>query len=159
VGVVLTSENYNQMNGVVRLADSLKVSDVRIISAAQENFLLEGILSIEQSLLDKYPILRYRANNIKNNINVRGMKETDCNTCYLMFDDSVVAGDQHFPCIIHLREGGNPIGKVGSNMRQERINYALSHNSFEDPICKVNCLDVCCAYNNKAKKLRGQNGY
>lgn len=154
VGVVLTNENYKEMNEIIRFADSLGVADVRIISAAQENFLLEGVLNIEPELLDKHPILKYRANNIRVGVGVRGLKDGDCGTCHLMNDDSVVAGDQHFPCIIHLREGGDPIGKVGANMRQERVEWLKTHNTHDDPICKANCLDVCIQYNNTAEKLR-----
>lgn len=153
-GVVLTNENYNQMNGIIRYADQLGVADVRIISAAQENFLLEGVLAIEEELLAKHPILKYRANNIRNGRGVRGLKETDCRTCHLMTDDSVVAGNYHFPCIIYLREGGNPVGEIGPNMRQERIEYLKNHDCYNDPICKNNCLDVCIDYNNKAESFR-----
>lgn len=152
-GVVLTHDNYQEMNSVIRFADSLGVSDVRIISAAQENFLLEGVLRIEQELLNKHPILKYRANNIRNGRGVRGLKESDANTCHLMLDDSVVAGDQHFPCIIYLREGGEPVGKIGPNMRQERLNWIQTHNTHNDPICKNNCLDVCIDYCNKFSSL------
>lgn len=153
-GVVLTNKNYNQMNDTIRFASSLGVADVRIISAAQENFLLKGIESLSQDVLEKHPLLKYRANNIRQGRGVRGLKPTDCGTCHLMFDDSVVAGDQHFPCIIYLREGGEPIGKIGPNMRQERINWALNHNTHEDFICKNNCLDVCIDHNNKVEELK-----
>ncbi len=153
-GVVLTNDNYKEMNNIIRFADSLGCADVRIISAAQENFILEGVLGIEQELLDSHPILKYRANNIRNGRGVRGLKDTDCGTCHLMNDDSVVAGDQHFPCIIYLREGGAPIGKVGPNMRQERINWLNSHDTHTDPICKANCLDVCIDMNNRCHEFR-----
>jgi MoaA/NifB/PqqE/SkfB family radical SAM enzyme len=153
-GIVLTNENYGQMNDTIRLADSLGVSDIRIISAAQENFMLEAILSIDKDLLEKHPILKFRAENISNGIGVRGIQEEDCYTCYLAADDSVVAGDQHFPCIVYLREGGNPIGKIGPNMRQDRMDWLRTHNSYEDPICRKNCLDVCIAYNNKVVLLQ-----
>jgi molybdenum cofactor biosynthesis enzyme MoaA len=153
-GVVLTDENYQEMNNIIRFADSLGVADVRIISAAQENFLLEGVLSIEPELLATHPILKYRARNIRKGRGVRGLQKHDCGTCHLMNDDSVVAGDQHFPCIIYLREGGAPIGKVGPNMRQERVAWLRTHNTHKDPICKANCLDVCIDYNNKAERLR-----
>lgn len=153
-GVVLTDDNYGQMNDIIRYANSLGVADVRIISAAQENFILEGVLSIEEELLEKHPILRYRANNIRNGRNVRGLQESDPHTCYLMYDDSVVAGDQHFPCIIHLREGGEPIGKIGPNMRQERVEFLKRHDPHKDPICCNNCLDVCIDHINKCHELR-----
>lgn len=151
-GVVLTDENYIHMNDIIRFADSLGAADIRIISAAQENFLLKAVLSIESELLEKHPILKYRANNIKNGIGVRGIKEHDCHQCHLMKDDSVVAGEYHFPCIIYLREGGDPIGKVSPEMRQDRMNWIKSHNTFEDKICRNNCLDVCISYNNKANE-------
>lgn len=153
-GVVLTDQNYKNMNDIIRFADTLGCADVRIISAAQENFLLEGVLSIEKELLEKHPILKYRANNIRNGIGVRGLQDSDPHTCYLMSDDSVVAGDQHFPCIIHLREGGAPIGKVGPNMRQERIDFMKKHDPHNDPICKANCLDVCIQYLRKSESVR-----
>lgn len=156
-GVVLTNENYKEMNNIIRFADSLGCADVRIISAAQENFLLEGVLGIEQELLDKHPILKYRANNIRNGRGVRGLSDGDPHTCYLMYDDSVVAGDQHFPCIIHLREGGAPIGKIGPNMRQERIEFLQKHDPHKDPICKANCLDICVEHLNKCSYFRSMN--
>lgn len=71
-----------------------------------------------------------------------------------MYDDSVVAGYQHFPCIIYLREGGEPIGKIGPNMRQERVDWMKKHDTLSDPICKANCLDVCRRYSNTAERLR-----
>jgi hypothetical protein len=63
-----------------------------------------------------------------------------------------VAGQFHFPCIIYLREGGNPIGKVGPNMRQERKVWAENHDCHKDPICNRMCLDVCVDYCNKIKE-------
>ena len=47
-----------------------------------------------------------------------------------------------------MREYGDPIGKVGPDMRQERARWAETHNCQEDPICKRMCLDVCRDYNN-----------
>ena len=60
-----------------------------------------------------------------------------------------VALNYHFPCVIYMREQGNPIGKVSKNMRKERQEWFEKHNTFLDPICKNNCLDVCRDYNNK----------
>jgi hypothetical protein len=96
--------------------------------------------------------LTYRFNNIKNSISVRGLSDFDSQRCYLTMDDSAVVGDYHYPCIIYLREGGKPIGKVSLSMRKERVEWSNNHNSFEDPICKNNCLDVCRDYSNKVKK-------
>lgn len=153
-GVVLTNENYKEMNNIIRYADSLGVADVRIISAAQENFLLEGVLSIEPELLERHPILKYRAGNIRQGRGVRGLEDHNCGTCHLMNDDSVVAGNHHFPCIIYLREGGEPVGEIGPNMRQERVAWLRTHDTHKDPICKNNCLDVCIQHNDTAERLR-----
>lgn len=54
-----------------------------------------------------------------------------------------------YSCIIALREGAKPIGKVGPNMRKERFDWFKNHDTYNDPICKKNCLDVCRDYNNK----------
>ena len=103
-------------------------------------------------LFDKHPILKYRVNRILRDLPVRGLFEGDSDTCSLIKDDSVVAGGYHFPCVIYLREGGDPIGKVGTSMRKERLDWISKTCTTEDPICSKNCLDVCVAFNNKASK-------
>jgi hypothetical protein len=52
-----------------------------------------------------------------------------------------------------MREQGDPVGKIGPNMRQERLEWIKNHDTYCDPICKKNCLDVCIDYNNKFKEL------
>ena len=36
---------------------------------------------------------------------------------------------------------------AGPAMREERLRWFESHDSFADPICRKNCLDVCIAHN------------
>ena len=108
----------------------------------------EELKKIEPKILNAHPILKYRINNILNNIDVRGLLETDSHKCALMLDDSVIAGNLHFPCVIYMREGGKPIGNVGPNMRKERYDFMQTFDTHKDPICKKNCLDVCVAMNN-----------
>lgn len=151
VGVVLTPENIDSTIDTIKFADSLGVSDIRIISAAQWNEPIPRLHEVPEDIKEKYPILKYRINHFAEGINVRGIKEEDSHQCALVLDDSIIAGDFHYPCVINMREGGEPIGKVGPNMRQERLEWFKNHNSFEDPICKANCLDVCVDYNNKYK--------
>lgn len=153
VGVVLTEDNVQDTKQIIEFASGLDVSDIRIISAAQYNMLLDGVTDISQSILDKHPILKYRINNIKKGRNVRGISKSDCHQCHLVKDDSVVAGKWHFPCVIHMREGGNPIGEIGSEMRKDRVKWFTAHNSYEDPICQKNCLDICIDYNNKCSQI------
>ena len=150
VGVVLTVENVQQTLNTVYFADSLGVSDIRLISAAQWDKPVEALGNIPEEMLNKYPILKYRSENfINGNNKVRGMSDSDSSYCGLMWDDSVIAGDYHFPCVIYMREGGSPIGKVGPKMREARKEWADSHNTHDDPICMKNCLDTCKDYNNK----------
>ncbi len=149
VGIVVTKETVSSFVDTVKFAYSLGVADIRVIPAAQEKDYIEYIGSIPQEILDDCPILAYRVKNLLAGRGVRGIKEEDCHVCCLGLDDSVVAGDSHYPCVIHLREGGGPIGKIGPNMRQERVEWVASHDSYTDPICKKNCLDTCIAHNNK----------
>lgn len=149
VGVVVTEETVVDLKNTIEFASGLGVADIRIISSAQYNALLENARTVSEEVYIKYPILKYRIENLNNERNVRGLELEDSNKCGLVLDDMAIAGDYHFPCIIYMREGGNPIGKIGENMRQERLEWMKNHNTHCDPICKKNCLDVCIDYNNK----------
>jgi len=155
VGTVLTEGNINELSDIVKFAHELGVADIRIISAAQYNAALANAKMIPQEILDAHPILKYRVENILHGRNVRGIQDTDCFRCWLPLDDSVVCGDYHFPCVIYMREKGDPIGKVGTNMHKERLEWAKQHNTHCDPICRANCLDVCINHNNYIAKLEG----
>ncbi|VVB50636.1 Coenzyme PQQ synthesis protein E [uncultured archaeon] len=149
VGVVLDERNVPELPGIIQLAKDLGVSDIRIISTAQEN----KPLPVEDIQDDpRYPILKYRLNNIRHGLNVRGLKPTDSNRCRLVLDDMAIANGIHFPCIIYMREHGAPIGSADQSMeaiRAERERWALTHDTHTDPICQKNCLDVCIDYNNR----------
>jgi MoaA/NifB/PqqE/SkfB family radical SAM enzyme len=149
VGVVLTSENAPHVKDIIEFADSLGVADIRIIPAAQEGNMIEGVEGISQEILDRHPILAYRVSNLLAGKSVRGIKEADCDHCHIVQDDSVACGKFHFPCVIYMREQGEPIGELGPNMRSERIKWFNTHNTQTDEICRKNCLDVCIAHNNK----------
>ncbi|RLB69018.1 MAG: hypothetical protein DRH04_05940 [Deltaproteobacteria bacterium] len=156
VGVVLTDDNEANVVEIVKAAHDLGVADIRIIPAAQKGRKLqEAAAEIPQYILDAHPILAYRVANLLAGKPVRGIKRHDSSTCFLPIDDSVVCGDFHFPCVIYMREQGEPIGRIGPNMRQERIEWALNHDVRKDPICARNCLDVCVDHNNKCLKCFG----
>jgi len=155
VGVVLTDDNFKELKDIIVFASNLNVSDIRIISSAQWNNEQKfRELFDNEEILTKYPILKYRIENFKHGRNVRGIKESDSKKCSLMLDDMVIAGDNHFPCIIAMREGIKPIGSIkGKTMkeiRQERKEWIDNHNTHDCSICKNNCLDVCVDYNNVA---------
>jgi sulfatase maturation enzyme AslB (radical SAM superfamily) len=145
-GVVLDERNVYELQNIIEYATNLGVSDIRIIPSAQWN------QPLDVNIKTDYPILVYRLHNLKNGRHVRGIREADCHKCHLVKDDMVILNDYHFPCIIYMREQGEPIGSVSgktiSDIRREREEWFKDHNSFHDNICKVNCLDVCIDYNN-----------
>lgn len=153
IGIVLTEENVNDIENIIKFAHNLGVSDIRIIPSAQYNQINK--FNIDKNILNKYPILKYRVNNFVNNIPFRGLMKNDCHQCFLVLDDMAVAGNYHFPCIIWLREQGNPIGEIKSStdMRKERFNWMINTDIHKQSICKNNCLDVCRDYNNTFKKI------
>ena len=80
---------------------------------------------------------------------VRGLSESDSHHCPLVLDDIAVAKGFHFPCIIYLREYGLPIGEIGKDVRDQRLEWFLKTDTHKNKICRENCLDVCVDYNNR----------
>lgn len=155
VGVVLTDANSGSVNDIIRFAASLGVGDIRVIPAAQDSDRLRGVV-VDEDILVKYPILRYRIENLQNGRPVRGLHEGDSHQCGLVLDDMAVAEGKHFPCIIYMREGGAPIGSMSDpNVREDRAAWSRSHDTHLDPICRGQCLDVCVSYNNTFRDLQG----
>jgi MoaA/NifB/PqqE/SkfB family radical SAM enzyme len=149
VGIVVTNENIKHVCDTILFAHNLGVADIRVIPAAQ--FTRQNTKSLENisdDVLNAHPILKYRVNRALLGHSVRGISKTDAHKCYLVLDDSVIAGKNHYPCVIYMREMGAPIGEVGINMRYDRVDWSKNHNSYEDAICRNNCLDVCIDYNN-----------
>jgi molybdenum cofactor biosynthesis enzyme MoaA len=155
VGVVITDQNVSQLRETIEFAHSLGVADIRVIPAAQYGpQLMEAAASISQEILDKHPILNYRIQNLRANRNVRGLQPSNNNRCPLVMDDMAVVNGYHFPCIIYLREQGQPIGKMEPGFREARVKWAAEHDTHKDPICSRNCLDVCVDYNDRHRELR-----
>ncbi len=155
VGIVLNEININDIKHILRYIINLKPSDIRIIPSAQYNkFNLSQELKRELLEMSKdFPILNYRMKQLINrDTTIRGRKEDDTLACSLVLDDIAIAGYYHFPCIIYLREGGYPIGQMGWNFREERLQWFKNFEYVDNKICRENCLDVCIAYNNKVMK-------
>lgn len=150
VGVVLDGQNKDDLKNIIEYANTLGVNDIRIIPSAQSNHFLK--IDIEAHL----PILKYRIKHLHDGRHVRGIQETDCNKCHLVKDDMVILHGMHFPCVIYMREQGNPIGSVYNKtlkqIREERKVWFKNTNTMNDPICKKNCLDVCIDHNNKVEE-------
>jgi MoaA/NifB/PqqE/SkfB family radical SAM enzyme len=153
VGVVITPQNLKELPYIIQLATNMGVSDIRIIPSAQGSKTLPDLLgkSYRTHYVDNtYPILRYRLNNIRQGIPVRGLCKTDNHKCPLVLDDMAIKGNWHYPCIIYLREGGDPIGVFEhlKDVRARRFRWFMEHDCFVDHICRNNCLDVCRQLNN-----------
>jgi len=73
-------------------------------------------------------------------------------------EDMAVAGKYHFPCIIYMREHGDPIGEIGRDTRQQREKWFRETDTKQDRICRENCLDVCIQYNNTVMQNRRKSG-
>lgn len=158
VGMVFTEENVGDAKEAVEFVSSLGSADIRVIPSAQYNQALLSLGSIDEAILRQYPILSYRVNNIRNGRSIRGISDKDTKRCPLVLDDMACAGDYHFPCIIYLREKGNPIGKVTEGMREQRKVWSELHDTHADDICRVNCLDVCVDYNNRWAEFHLKGG-
>lgn len=150
VGVVLDGQNRDDLKNIIEYANTLGVSDIRIIPSAQSNHFLK--VDIETDL----PILKYRVKHLHDGRHVRGIQEHDCSKCHLVKDDMVVLHGKHFPCVIYMREQGKSIGTVyGKSLdviRGERKEWFEKTSTKEDLICKKNCLDVCIDHNNKVEE-------
>jgi predicted Fe-S protein YdhL (DUF1289 family) len=151
VGIVLTKDNEGRVMDIVKFAEELGVSDVRIIPAADYNDRLDYDILLRHPI--ESPILKYRIFNMASGKTVRGLTPGCNDRCPLVLDDMAVCDNSHFPCIIYLREGGEPIGQVGPRMRDERFEWSKSHDTHRDSICSKNCLDVCRDYNNRYLEL------
>jgi len=152
VGIVLTEENESSVNDTINFAHSLGVADIRVIPAAQCDTKLRN-LNLPKNIIEHNKILKYRIDRANKGLSVRGLTEKDSNRCALVLDDMAVCEGKHYPCIIYMREGGQPIGNIGPNTREERNKWSETHNCKSDHICKNNCLDVCVDYNNKYAEM------
>ena len=152
VGIVFTEININNALDTIRFVDGLHPADIRIIPSAQYNKAIKKLIDLPETILNKYPILKYRIGNMIVGKNIRGISNSDSKRCAIVLDDVAIVSNYHFPCIIYLREQGNPIGKISSNIREDRYNWFLKHDSYKDVICRSNCLDCIVEYNNKWKK-------
>ena len=158
VGVVLTDTNYRSVNDIIRFAHDLGVQDIRIIPVAQDGNSLVNV-QVDDDLLNAHPILKYRIQKMQAGDRVRGLVATDAHRCGLALDDMAAMGNKHYPCIIYMRERGAAIGNIGPDMRQERAAWSAEHDTYADPICSKNCLDVCVDFNNRFAAVVQQTGH
>jgi len=153
LGIVFTKETSKKLIDVINFGSSLGVADIRIISSTQYNGNTFGLESLKSELLDKHPILKYRVTNFLNKRNVREIFPENERYCWLMLDDMVVKNSFHYPCVIYMRERGLPIGTISKTTRINRLKWMVQTDTYKNPICKNNCLDICIDYNDKVREL------
>lgn len=157
VGVVLTDDNIDSINDIVKFASDLGVADIRVIPAAQKSDRINSI-NIDQSILNKHPILAYRVANIKTGLPVRGIRPSNSHRCGIVLDDVAICEGQQYPCVIYARQRGKPIGPMNENFRQDRLNWSLNTDTHKDLTCRSNCLDCLILANDKFENLNSKYG-
>lgn len=146
IGFVIDEHNVCRAADIVRFALSLGVDDIRVNPASQYASLLP-LMDLEPDLRRRYPNLDWRLRNRVRGIGVRGLTAGDAARCWLALDEMTVSGGHHYPCFVYMREGGEPIGRMGPHVREERAAWVRTHRPHEDPICRKNCADCCIAFN------------
>jgi molybdenum cofactor biosynthesis enzyme MoaA len=153
VNVVYDASNSAKSVDTILFAHELGVKDILLIAASQHDAAAPGLQRLPQEVLEAHPILKYRVENSARRTEVRGLSEDDASYCALVLDDAVIAANVHFPCSIYMREGGKPVGRVGEAMRRERCQWFLSHNTYQDPLCRKFCVDLYIDYNNRYRQF------
>jgi molybdenum cofactor biosynthesis enzyme MoaA len=152
VGIVVDEKTQSDLTKVIEFANSLGVADIRFIPSAQWNNRIA--IDVPESIRENNPILNFRLRNIEKGRHIRGLTEHDSCQCWMVLDDMAILNNFHFPCIIYMREQGDPIGTVDEKsieeIRTERRAWMMKTNCHDDAICKKNCLDVCRMFNVKA---------
>lgn len=151
IGTVLMDKNIENANEIISFISSLGVADIKLGTSTHYNKLIK--LNIDEKILEKHPILKYRIRNFNTGRNMRGLNSCDADKCYMALDDVSIVGKYHFPCAVYAREKGAPIGIVSKNLKKERLNWIKSHNPLEDEICRKYCMDFKCDFNKKFAEI------
>lgn len=152
------SRTPQQMQETVEKVAELGVTDIKIMSPAQEGEILDTTW-LSEEMAAKFPFLAWRSQNFKCGRDVRGLQPTDSHKCPLVLDDVTIAGEKHYPCNVYLREGGEAIGEIQGSyeMLAERAAWNETHDTHKDPICSTMCMDLLRTYNNRVRELQFAN--
>lgn len=152
VGVTCCSSRNDpqEIRDTLRTVFELGAADVKIMSVVQDPTEVDPSLGEEN---EKFQFLRWRTNNFRCGLSIRGLTEQDSHKCALVLDDVTLVGDQHYPCNVYFREGGTSIGTFGTNMLAERAEWFRETDTHKDPICKANCMDLLRAHNNRVREI------
>lgn len=151
VGVVFNDDNINHYQEILQFISNLGAHDIRIMTSTKYNKLVK--FEVDEALLSKHKLLKYRIINFNNGLNMRGSDLSETSKCHLVKDDLTILGENYYPCAVYAREKGQPIGKFSSNNVEERYQWFEKHDAYKDPICQKFCMDFKCKFNSKVEKL------
>ena len=146
VGLVLDNLNVDRVEKIIDYILNLGVDDIKISISTKDNVFPK----FSDKDYSSYPILNYRVNRFRQGFSMRGLAEDL--KCHLVKNDVSIMGNYHYPCLVYARESGDPIGELGINTREDRLNWFYKHTPIEDPICKKYCMDFKCEYNRSIKE-------
>jgi len=158
LGITINEKNCQNIKQILKFADSLGVADMKLSTSTHWNKPIPNLETIPEQLLDRHPILKYRVTHFKKGRNVRGLTERDCYKCLLVQDDIIIVGNKHYACIVQAREKSPAIGTVTlvSEMRRERLKWAMNKDTNLDPVCKPFCMDIFIDCNNRIHELQNK---
>lgn len=84
-----------------------------------------------------------------------GLADRCWHTCYHFLDDRTYDSAGAYPCIIHLREGGNRLYRYDDSIEEKREKLAdfFRENRAENPICRTHCFDLYSALSDRTQFL------
>lgn len=142
VGVVIDSINVSRIEKIINYILNLGVSDIKLSVSTKDN-----VLPSFNSDFPLYPILNYRVNRFKLGKNMRGIQSDEHFKCGLMLSDISIVNNNHYPCLVYAREGGDFIGPLDDDVLESRKNWYKEHEPSKDLICKTYCMDFKCEFN------------
>lgn len=150
VGIVFNDDNIEYYKYIIRFISGLGVHDIRVMTSTKYDRIIK--FDIDNELLEKHPILKYRVENFNAGKNMRGSELSKTSYCHLVRDDITIFGEEFYPCAVYAREKGNPIGKFDIDNVEKRVKWFKEHDSHKDQICKQFCMDFKCMFNDRVEK-------
>ncbi len=90
----------------------------------------------------RYPMFHYRLRSMRSG--GHGLGRGRRHPCWLALDDRAFDSRGAYPCIVRLREGGQPLFHHGDDIpaRLRSLAAFLATDRAADPICRAHCYDL-----------------
>lgn len=171
---VVTRLNRQEVGCIAKFLISLGSCDLKLITAIQEKDTLGSFPEVYSVVKEMETLVRAyspgRFDLLKRKIHTVfdptaiGLEEIAAQPdwrCYLPLTERTVDTMYYYPCSVYLREGGEPIGKVGEplSLQFRKIAYFVNNgNCLFDPICRKYCLYCTKSFNLAANRRRERRG-